>query len=295
MASEAKVESPAKRMKMTKPKLGYWNIRGLARGIRLLLAHSKVDFEDVRYNEGKGHDFSRAEWTTVKDTLGLPFPNLPYFIDESVKLTQSNAILIYIANKHGLHKDFTAQEIGCTSMLLEQIMDLRNSAVRIFYKTYDGPQGQNVLQHRASAEKSFKAFAEFLGEKQWLLGDKLCAADFHLAEMLDQHIMLFPDLCKGDLDPLQKYRDRFFALPEIAKWIRRAGPVDCNNLHAKWRGKSVQVGKRRRGNHNFNSYNQYGMNPNYTNPNGYMGHPSAYAMQPHPMQAYNNRFPNHFH
>jgi len=278
---------PAKRIKLSaKPKLGYWNIRGLARPIRLLLAHSQVDFDDVRYNEGKGPEFSRAEWTDVKDKLDLPFPNLPYYIDEEIKLSQSNAILMYIAEKHGLHDGFTANELGTTVMLLEQIMELRNAAVRIFYKTYDGPQGQNVLQHRASAEKRLKQFMKFLGENVWLLGDKLCAADFHLAELLDQHIMLYPDLCKEDLQPLQAYRDRFFALPQILNWIRKTGAVDCNNRHAKWRGKSFNHMRRGRYyNRNFNAYGNYGgMYPGA----GYY----ASGMQYPAMYPPNQRFPN---
>ncbi|OWA54739.1 putative Glutathione S-transferase 2 [Hypsibius exemplaris] len=34
--------------------------------------------------------------------LGLPFPNLPYLIDGNVKLTQSGAIIRYLARKHNL-------------------------------------------------------------------------------------------------------------------------------------------------------------------------------------------------
>ena len=33
---------------------------------------------------------------------GLEFPNLPYYIDGDVKLTQSSAILRHIAREHGL-------------------------------------------------------------------------------------------------------------------------------------------------------------------------------------------------
>ena len=35
-----------------------------------------------------------------KFKLGLDFPNLPYLIDGSHKITQSNAILCYLGRKH---------------------------------------------------------------------------------------------------------------------------------------------------------------------------------------------------
>lgn len=41
----------------------------------------------------------RAEWLKDKYKLGLEFPNLPYFIDGNIKLTESKAIHQYIADK----------------------------------------------------------------------------------------------------------------------------------------------------------------------------------------------------
>jgi hypothetical protein len=39
----------------------------------------------------------RGEWTSVKHTLGLAHPNLPYFKHADLSLTQSAAILHYVA------------------------------------------------------------------------------------------------------------------------------------------------------------------------------------------------------
>ncbi|CAG2183058.1 unnamed protein product, partial [Oppiella nova] len=44
----------------------------------------------------------RAEWYDNKQSLGLDFPNLPYYIDGDVKLTQSLTIMRYLSKKHGL-------------------------------------------------------------------------------------------------------------------------------------------------------------------------------------------------
>ncbi|GAV06452.1 hypothetical protein RvY_16442 [Ramazzottius varieornatus] len=43
---------------------------------------------------------TREAWFEGKTSIGLPFPNLPYLIDGNTKLTQSRAILHYLARKH---------------------------------------------------------------------------------------------------------------------------------------------------------------------------------------------------
>ena len=69
-------------MEAKKPRLGYWNIRGFAQPLRLLLAYAGVDFEDTRYNylpaPGIGDGWDRSEWQNERDSFGLDFPNVKY-------------------------------------------------------------------------------------------------------------------------------------------------------------------------------------------------------------------------
>ena len=48
---------------------------------------------------GESPGFSRAQWMDEKYNLGFDFPNLPYFIDGDVKITETLAIHRYIAEK----------------------------------------------------------------------------------------------------------------------------------------------------------------------------------------------------
>ena len=60
----------------------------------LIFSYSGVEFEDEMLICGScwfGKD---------KFSLGLDFPNLPYYVDGDVKVTQSNAILRFIARKY---------------------------------------------------------------------------------------------------------------------------------------------------------------------------------------------------
>ncbi len=84
-----------------KPTLGYWKIRGLASQIRYEMVYLGVDFDEHQYEQGDAPDFDRSSWLNVKETLGLQFPNLPYLLDGNFKLTETNAIMKYIANKFG--------------------------------------------------------------------------------------------------------------------------------------------------------------------------------------------------
>ena len=73
----------------SKPILAYWNIRGLAMPIRTLLAHAGVDFVDYLYDDNdagaKSWDADKSAMTASKE---YDFPNLPYYTDGAVHLTQ---------------------------------------------------------------------------------------------------------------------------------------------------------------------------------------------------------------
>ena len=81
---------------MGKLKFGYWFVRALAQPIRHLLAYTGVEFEEVIYT-------SREQWFDDGDKhkLGLDFPNLPYLIDDDLKITESETILKYVCEVSG--------------------------------------------------------------------------------------------------------------------------------------------------------------------------------------------------
>ena len=119
--------------------LGYWAIRGLGQPIRFLLAHAEVAFSEVRLGVNQDGSIVADEshdWTTHKDTLSVPFPNLPYLIDSSgpteVRLTQSNAVMRYLARRFDYCGDTASDQI-CIDVLQDEAYDLRNSIVETVY------------------------------------------------------------------------------------------------------------------------------------------------------------------
>jgi glutathione S-transferase len=103
---------------MTKPKLTYFDVPA-SRGeeCRLALHLSGIDFEDVRV---KGPD-----WPAVKATT--PFGAVPTYEEPGRPvLAQSNAILVYIGRRGGLHPkdDFEAAR---HEMMMQHVEDLRHA------------------------------------------------------------------------------------------------------------------------------------------------------------------------
>ncbi|KAM7539223.1 hypothetical protein Aperf_G00000053274 [Anoplocephala perfoliata] len=107
------------------PILGYWDIRGHAEVCRLLLRYCGVKFEDKRY-------VNPSDWFSTKLNLGLDFPNLLYYIDGDYKLSQSAAILEYIADSHDMIPTCKKSR-AVLHMINDDINDFRNSFGQIVY------------------------------------------------------------------------------------------------------------------------------------------------------------------
>jgi len=222
----------------SRPIVGYWAIRGLAQPIRLLLAYTGTEFEDKMYQCGPGPTYDRSAWMDVKFTLGFDFPNLPYYIEPNVKLTGTNAILRHIARKHNLCGR-TEEEMVRVDMAAEQVMDMRNNAVHLFYDRtgFEARLGEYIEK----LQTTLKAISLFLGDRPWLAGDSLSFPDFHLYEMLDQHLRLDPQ-CLRLFTNLKNFHARFEKLEAIAAYKKSAKPLPCNNTSAAWGAKAPAAG-----------------------------------------------------
>ena len=64
------------------------------------MAYQGVDFEDKRFPHNEDPD-SRKSWTDHKQSYGMSFPNLPFFMDtDGFKMTEHFPIHQYIADKY---------------------------------------------------------------------------------------------------------------------------------------------------------------------------------------------------
>nr|AAT09082.1 glutathione-s-transferase [Bigelowiella natans] len=171
--------------------VGYWHIRGLAAPLRMMCSFKSAKWENKTYElsakEGGGWDAS--SWFG-KDKPELkkknPLINLPYVVHKGKVVTQTNAIFMYLAKELGLDGGDTT---GCNQLLCE-IMDLRNSSVKLFYGAKDEDATASHLG--STVPKHFKKFEEWISAKKstYLLGEEPTVPDFHMWEMIDQHEIL---------------------------------------------------------------------------------------------------------
>ncbi|NXX86812.1 GSTM2 transferase, partial [Urocolius indicus] len=140
---------------------------------------------------------------------------LPYLIDGPTKLTQSNAILRYIARKHNMCGE-TEQEQLQVDMLENQIMDLRMSFIYLCYSP-DVESFKPVFLEQMCGK--LRELSRFLGSRSWFVGDKLTLVDFAAYDVLDQLRMFCPD-CPELKGNLEKFLQRFEALEKISAYMR---------------------------------------------------------------------------
>ena len=242
-------------------KLGYWNIRGLAQPIRFVLEHLAIPYEEVLFRQAGASaaiPFDKSCWFDVKDTLGLPFPNLPYLFHEDVKISQSQAILRYVCkldpncNLLGAN----ATEAAEIDQIIAEMYDCKGKMTGLQYG--HGIEGAALSFLNGSGygdlQPMLQRFSAVLGSRPWFVGTSLSAADFVMYEFISCACMYFDasvrsessgegaaaeqDLVLRAVPNLKSFKDNFEALPNIRSYLASDKFKDVsawNNQHAKFR------------------------------------------------------------
>ena len=172
-----------------------------------------VDYDEVHYETGEAPDFSRESWNSVKETLGLDFPNLPYLIDGDLKLTETHAIMKYLALKHG------PQLLGgdpATAAKVEMLADVVGEMKMAFTWMCYGSDDREELKNTAITK--VRSVADFLGDKDFLVGSEVCYVDFTVFEMCELMEMASGGELYNQYPTLKAHSDRVKALPRLAEF-----------------------------------------------------------------------------
>jgi len=199
---------------MAAPTLGYWDIRGNTEAIRLVLTYAGIDFNDKRYSFVKGEE-PRAQWFAEKFTLNLPFPNLPYWVEGDLKITQSTAILRHAARKAGLTAKNETEQTKLEA-LEQQAVDLRSAATGLFYN----PQFDSLKADFAkTVPEKFQPWSQYLGENKYLTGDQVTYVDFVFWDLL-QVYQKFEPTALQTFPNLKAYFERVQTLPKVEAYLK---------------------------------------------------------------------------
>jgi len=196
---------------MSKPVYGYWNIRGFGHAIRLLLAYLEVDYEEKFYID---EPEKRQVWFDEKFKLGLDFPNLPYWIDDKVKITESTAIITYLCRKYSPKMIPGASDLWKAEMLDPVITDIWRFLVNVAYR----PSEAVEQAYNTDRLQKFEYLQNFKGSKKFFLGDEPCYVDFRAYEML-AHYVIYNATSLDKYDNLKSFMKNFEELPAIKKYM----------------------------------------------------------------------------
>lgn len=119
-------------------------------------------------------------------------------IDKAHRLTQTNAILRYLARKHNLCGEMAEEKIR-VDVLEREMVDLGMYSIRTCYS----PDFEKQKVLKVLPEK-MKLFSEFLGKKSWFAGDKVTGVDLMAWDSMDV-LLIFDPRCWGTVLNLKDF------------------------------------------------------------------------------------------
>lgn len=203
--------------------MGYWAIRGLAAPMRMMAAYAKMDMEDIQYSATKKADGSGWEtpawFNEDKPMLAEKnaMINLPYIVDGSAVITQSNSCYLYLARRCGIKVTSLDAQFDMEQTLM-QVFDLRNDAMKQVYGGASKDEfKKNMVGYMSGAVTGhYTKLDGFLRQKgtQYFSGEMPHCPDFHAFEMVDMHSAMAKEA--GVPDPI----DNFPALKKLHADVR---------------------------------------------------------------------------
>ncbi|VDO25251.1 unnamed protein product [Onchocerca flexuosa] len=202
---------------MSSYKLYYFDFMGRAEIIRLIFAQAEIPYEDIR--------IQREEWDSYKQKM--PFKQLPVLEVDGKMLSQSIAIILYLAKKFDLVGE-NEWEFAQVIELLGVGEDLITHSVP-WFKCEDAAKKKEILAEFEAKHlvPTFRLLEDILAKNGtgYFVGKKLTAADLDMLCMVG----LFSSLCPNSiaqLTNLNDFKDRIMKLPKIKKWIETRPKTD---------------------------------------------------------------------
>ena len=188
--------------------------------VRWTLQELEADFESVIVNLRAG-EHRRPEFLKLS-----PAGKVPVLVDDDLVLTESVAIVLYLANKYpekGLLPPDLKQQAQVNRWLLFAATELEQPLWRIARHTALYPEHLRLPAEVSLARQDFSDMAAVMEahmqERQFIVGDSVTVADFVCAYTLDwaNEVRLL-DNCPH----LVQYMERMYARPNAPLRIARA-------------------------------------------------------------------------
>jgi len=215
---------------MSPPVLHYFNGRGKAEGIRLMVAAAGVQFTEAPFIK------EAAQMEKLRKDNVLLFQQLPLLEMDGKNLVQSAAILRHIARKYNLYGKDEDEKVQI-DMLTEGTRDFLSFFGGFAFaddtKLYDDIRKKAIPRYMPVYEKIVSE-----SKSGYLVGDALSMADVCLLEVLLHIPERVPEGFDG-YPKLKEYMNRISSLPKIAAYLK--GPQRKRPNDAQY-AKDVKTG-----------------------------------------------------
>ncbi|XP_048768782.1 glutathione S-transferase P 1-like [Ostrea edulis] len=188
---------------MAKIQLVYFPVRGRGESIRTLLVDNNVDYEEVDV-------LPRENWVNNWKPK-MAFGQCPFLKDGDVELVQSNTILRYLARKLDLY-GADNKEASRADMINDGTEDLRVAYTKMIYQNYE--EGKGPFIEELPGKLTY--FENLMQNGDYILGSKICFADYNLFDLLDCLVTLSPP-CLDNFPKLKAYYGRMMNRPGVQK------------------------------------------------------------------------------
>ncbi len=194
-----------------RPNITYFDIRGRAEPIRLILEEVGVEYEERRIR-------SMDEWQALKPKK--PFGQLPIYEEGDLFIVQSHAIFRHLARVHNLYGRNEDEHVAC-DIVEESICEANESLWRFFWdKDFERKRAEFATGELTRSLQNLLAWFERKGDNlQFWAGNSLTFADFLAFTYFDELRAFFPETL-AKFSRLRDFRERIASRPRIAAYLR---------------------------------------------------------------------------
>lgn len=193
----------------TIPLLTYFDIRGRAEVIRLILEEAAAPYRERRVQE--------QEWAAVKPTL--PFGQMPVYQEGELLIPQSHAIYRHLARKYGLYGQDERERVRCD--IVEEVFVDAQNVLGTFYWSPKFAEQRGEFERTRLPEllaRLERLLAENERGRGFWVGRALSYVDFCAWHFLD-YVRPFSQATLERFELLYAFKQRIEARPRIAAYL----------------------------------------------------------------------------
>ena len=194
---------------MKRAKLHYFKGRGRAETTRWMLAINNIDFINISLEDYNDFD-------DLKASGKLPFNQLPLLELDDLKLSQSSAMISFLARRGDFYGKTNEDAVRC-DMLVGAVGDFNVPAMQFTFKADKDEASRDLDESLKKFGKHFE-FILTQNEGEFLVGQKLSVADIIMAESLTSFIEFCPT-CLNNYPLLKQLQEKVVSEHNINEYL----------------------------------------------------------------------------